>query len=192
MSVPMTAAVCVTLTFAATASIPAVRAGGHAYMDSLERKLEMGRHAILAGIREDPSNALLPFTTDGCSGGMSLAWRAISHRYPEFGDLHGGVPPWEFCCEIHDRAYHAGGPRDATPEESFRARRAADRELRQCVAQVGVDRAPALSVEYDVPVSRVIELYDALAAVMYRAVRMGGVPCSGLPWRWGYGWPECP
>ena len=35
------------------------------------------------------------------------------------------------------------------------------------------------------------DLYAAIAELMYRAVRIGGIPCSGLPWRWGYGWPEC-
>ena len=33
--------------------------------------------------------------------------------------------------------------------------------------------------------------HEAVASLMYRAVRLGGIPCSGLPWRWGYGWPEC-
>ena len=31
----------------------------------------------------------------------------------------------------------------------------------------------------------------AIADLMYRAVRIGGVPCTGLPWPWDYGWPEC-
>ena len=29
------------------------------------------------------------------------------------------------------------------------------------------------------------------ADMMYRAVRIGGGPCTGLPWRWGNGWPGC-
>jgi hypothetical protein len=34
-------------------------------------------------------------------------------------------------------------------------------------------------------------IYQGIADLMYRAVRLGGIPCSGLPWRWGYGWPAC-
>ena len=39
--------------------------------------------------------------------------------------------------------------------------------------------------------STVETLYAANAELMYSAVRIGGIPCSALPWRWGYGWPEC-
>lgn len=40
-----------------------------------------------------------PFTTDGCSGGMSLLWQFVSHK----------PPPWEGDCVKHDRSYHEGG-----------------------------------------------------------------------------------
>jgi len=30
-----------------------------------------------------------------------------------------------------------------------------------------------------------------IAEIMYRAVRLGGAPCTTLPWRWGFGWPKC-
>lgn len=42
-----------------------------------------------------------PFTTDGCSGGMSLIWPR----------LFGHPPPWEGACVEHDRAYWQGGNR---------------------------------------------------------------------------------
>lgn len=42
-----------------------------------------------------------PFTTDGCSGGMSATWRRVFRR----------PPPWEGCCTRHDVAYWAGGTR---------------------------------------------------------------------------------
>ena len=48
-----------------------------------------------------------------------------------------------------------------------------------------------LNDEYGLSVDQVEVLYDSIAGLMYRAVRIGGVPCSGLPWRWGYGWPAC-
>jgi hypothetical protein len=60
-----------------------------------------------------------PFTTDGCSGGMSRAWR-ILFRKP---------PPWESHCITHDRAYHPGGTRQE--------RRAADDALKAAVTHDG-------------------------------------------------------
>ncbi|MPZ36304.1 MAG: hypothetical protein GEV13_36050 [Rhodospirillales bacterium] len=59
------------------------------------------------------------FTSDGCSGGMSVAWRALT----------GLPPPWEGCCVEHDRAYWRGGTYDE--------RAAADRQLLICVAARG-------------------------------------------------------
>ena len=41
----------------------------------------------------------IPFTTDGCSGGMTWAWRTLLRR----------PPPWEGLCVAHDRAYWRGG-----------------------------------------------------------------------------------
>jgi hypothetical protein len=52
-----------------------------------------------------------PFTTDGCSGGMTAIWKLI----------RGRPPPWNDLCVTHDRAYWAGG--------TVGARRAADRAL---------------------------------------------------------------
>ena len=42
-----------------------------------------------------------PFKSDGCSGGMSWAWRKIL-RHP---------PPWEGACILHDHAYWIAGSR---------------------------------------------------------------------------------
>ena len=60
-----------------------------------------------------------PFTTDGCSGGMSIIWRFIS----------GHNPPWEGACIIHDRAYWMGG--------CSKMRRAADLRLAYAVCHRG-------------------------------------------------------
>jgi hypothetical protein len=35
------------------------------------------------------------------------------------------------------------------------------------------------------------EAYAAIADAIFAAVRLGGAPCSGLSWRWGYGFPNC-
>lgn len=59
------------------------------------------------------------FTSDGCSGGMSVWWRR----------LFGKAPPWEGCCVEHDLAYWYGG--------TFKDRKRADKELRKCVTKKG-------------------------------------------------------
>ena len=64
-------------------------------------------------------NEIKPFTTDGCSGGMSAIWKI----------LFGKVTPWEWCCVEHDKPYWKGG----TKEERIEA----DRKLRECVAKKG-------------------------------------------------------
>lgn len=40
-----------------------------------------------------------PFTTDGCSGGMTWLWTKVK----------GSPPPWNACCINHDFAYWRGG-----------------------------------------------------------------------------------
>ena len=160
-------------------------------LDPVERELEMGRHERLVLIKAAQNSVLADFTTDGCSGGLSAGWDYVAQRLPAFRDRHGESPPWEDCCVVHDRLYHTGGPRDATATESFDARRAADLGLKVCVLETGVVRTPELMEEYGLSADQVGALYKTVAELMYRAVRVGGIPCSGLPWRWGYGWPEC-
>lgn len=60
-----------------------------------------------------------PFTTDGCSGGMSWFWRTFL-RTP---------PPWEGACIRHDKAYWHGG--------TALDREVADRILLRSVAAQG-------------------------------------------------------
>ena len=60
-----------------------------------------------------------PFTTDDCSGFMSITWFIIS----------GKQTPWEGCCIKHDKKYWFGG----TKED----RKKADQELRKCVEENG-------------------------------------------------------
>jgi hypothetical protein len=84
---------------------------------------------------------------DGCSGGMSAMWRAVK----------GTPPPWEGCCDEHDRAYAKGG----TPDE----RAAADKRLYECVRR----QSPPW------------------AAIMFLAVRLFGDTAFALTNRWGYG-----
>ncbi len=161
------------------------------HVDAFERQLEMKRHDQLAVIKVRAGSILAEFTTDGCSGGLSIGWEYLAGRIRDFQTTHGTQPPWESCCITHDRKYHTGGPRETTVEESFKDRKKADLALKSCVMQVGLKRAPELSSQYDVSIREIGAIYTGIAELMYRSVRIGGMPCTGLPWRWGYGWPEC-
>jgi len=142
----------------------------------LERQFEIVSHRMLAGVSVDV--APVAFTTDGCSGGMSDFWSSLSSQFPALTKDLGDRLPWERCCVSHDRAYYDAAGTD-TASESFTARISADQALRKCVATLGLVE-PKYATEY-----------TALSNVIYAAVRLGGLPCSGLPWRWGYGRPSC-
>jgi hypothetical protein len=69
---------------------------------------------------------------------------------------------WKDCCVEHDVAYWKGG----TAEE----REAADLKFRACILKKTGN--------------------EALAKLMYEAVRAGGSPHFPTWYRWGYGWPK--
>jgi hypothetical protein len=156
----------------------------------VSRLLEMPSHQWLARVRDAAGAEIAPFTTDGCSGGMSSVWVFIAERYPAFAEVHEGVPPWEDCCIRHDRVYHSGGA-DPDPEASYSARVTADEQLRQCVVAKADERNDVLRQVYGLDESEVHGIYEAIGTSMFHAVRLGGQPCTGLPWRWGYGYPHC-
>jgi len=60
-----------------------------------------------------------PFVTDGCSGGLSWAWKLVFKK----------ETPWEGCCVVHDFAYWKGGGWD----KKYRA----DKKLMKCVWKKG-------------------------------------------------------
>ena len=138
----------------------------------------------------DNDESLSAFSTDGCSGGLSTAWRAMSKRFPALAEAHEDTPPWERCCETHDRAYHAaGGAKE--PHESYDLRLAADEALKVCVLETGRLRATDLATRYGLSEEQIGNAYKAIANTMFDAVRAGGLPCTGLSWRWGCGYPPC-
>ena len=146
--------------------------------------LEQRLMAHLAEVQQQPASHLVPFTTDGCSGGMSAGWEHMAQLFPRLGTTVGKQPPWEACCVAHDRAYWQG-------RGGYQARLAADRALRRCVVASAAHHAPALAARLKVPTGAVADAFVGAADLMYAAVRVGGVPCSTLSWRWGYGWPQC-
>ena len=158
--------------------------------DQLGRGLEMRAHTALMQQIQQADAVAAPFTTDGCSGGMSSSWQAVASYWPQFARDHQEKPPFESCCVTHDRAYHnAGGSQNAT--DSYEARLLADRALQACVVQAGETRQAELAATYGVSEAQVVEAYEMLAGSMYYSVRFGGGPCSGLSWRWGYGFNQC-
>lgn len=159
--------------------------------NSLERKLEIGRHEKLAAIKKQPDSHLGDFSTDGCSGGLSAGWQYLADKVKELQTTHGDRPPWESCCIEHDRLYHSAGTRETSADKSFTLRQQADEDLKSCVFDTGAMRTPELAAEYDLSPKEVELVYAAIAEIMYRAVRLGGMPCSNFSWRWGYGWPSC-
>jgi hypothetical protein len=158
---------------------------------AFQYEIEIHQHERLVRTRAAEGAELAPFVSDGCSGGLSSGWVFFSSTFPALAEKHGSHPPWESCCVAHDRLYHAAGPASASAEQSFEARLAADGELRLCVIETATLRRTELAREYGLSARQVDLLYNAIAAVMFRAVRLGGGPCSGLPWRWGFGWPPC-
>jgi glycerophosphoryl diester phosphodiesterase len=138
-----------------------------------------------------PDSELAEFTTDGCSGGLSAGWDTFAEQAGFFRDRHGKRPPWEHCCVVHDRAYHVGGGPGLTPSEAYAARLQADDFMHACVLETAIERRDELRTEYGISDDQVAELYLAIADSMHLAIRLGGMPCTGLSWRWGYGWPHC-
>ena len=155
-------------------------------VEEIERQFENYLLQQLASVQTDPDK-LQPFSTDGCSGGMSQGWDSLAKILPGFKERYGEKPPWEACCIEHDKAYWRG-----ESENGYAKRRAADKVLEQCVRETGQKLMPELMAEYDVDEAVISDAFNVTAELMYAAVRVGGRPCSPFPWRWGYGWPACP
>lgn len=159
--------------------------------DGLEYQLEISGHEKLTALKNNPLNQLSDFVSDGCSGGLSIGWEYLAGKIQKFEEIHGTKPPWEGCCVSHDRSYHAAGGRGISAVEGFELRKRADQLLKLCVQRTGAERSAELGSAYGASGEEIELLYEFISVLMYRAVRIGGLPCTGLSWRWGYGWPDC-
>lgn len=157
----------------------------------LAGSLELSAHGRLIAVMSVPGMHPDPFTTDGCSGGMSASWSVAAKVFHKFAATHDPQPPWEACCIAHDSTYHVAAGA-VTAKESYEARVAADERLRACVIATGEARLNQLAEAYDLTSAQVRAVYAAGADAIFASVRLGGGPCTGLPWRWGYGFPNCP
>jgi hypothetical protein len=151
----------------------------------LEQSLEDRLLLRLARAQQDVK--INAFSTDGCSGGMSEAWVFLDAALPRFAENFGQRPVWEDCCVTHDRSYWNGDTAGG-----FHQRLAADNALRQCVQEYGPRLAAELGARHNISTTTVTAVFNTAGDMMYQAVRIGGKPCTFLPWRWGYGWPQCP
>lgn len=150
------------------------------------RAAEMLQMKWLAEEQSRPGAQLSPFTTDGCSGGMSEAWYLLAHQIPSIKTTLGEKPPWEQCCVDHDRVYWIG-----VTKNGYGIREQADHVLKNCVIKTGAEKSKQISKASGFKQEEIERLFKIAAEMMYQAVRIGGKPCSLLPWRWGYGWPQC-
>lgn len=165
----------------------ALPAAGAPLLEDIDRRLENISLEKLAYVQQQPDSTRAPFTSDGCSGGMSEGWEYLADAFPAFKKKFGGKPPWESCCITHDRAYWQG-----ETENGYDKRYQADLKLKACVIDTGKRLSDDLASRVDADKEQIEKAFTIAAELMYRAVRIGGKPCTRLPWRWGYGWPHCP
>lgn len=153
-------------------------------IEKIEQTLEQKRLHRLE--RAKQGAVLAPFTTDGCSGGLTVGWEFLADKFPKFQTRFGQLPPWQSCCVAHDKQYWLG-----TTANGFQLRVDADKALKSCAEQTGRELAPSLSKQYRIGEKEIIAAFNVAAELMYRSVRLGGQPCTVFAWRWGYGWPLC-
>jgi hypothetical protein len=154
--------------------------------DEIVAVIESQQMLRLAAQQNRPDVTIDRFKSDGCSGGMSSAWSHLSDLVPKFADYAGNEPPWEHCCVAHDRQYWRG-----VSDDGYGVREKSDTQLRQCVQLTGESKSKQISAELGLAAQDITELISLTSELMYQAVRIGGAPCTGLPWRWGHGWPPC-
>ena len=103
----------------------------------------------------------IPFGSDGCSGGFSIAWEKVT----------GNKPPFEQCCFIHDEAYYVGGGLNPTLWDNIKLRWKADLAFAKCLW-----KHSTLGKVFSFP--------------MWLAVRIGGGAYWPTPYRWGFGFND--
>ena len=133
-------------------------------------------------------NELSPFTTDGCSAGLSDTWREIvgslSESNVEFDSRYADAMdvPFEEACVTHDRAYHEG-------IGGYAGRLAADNQLRTDILQYAIDNTKDIKNRTNLKTDeQALFLYEGIAEATYRGVRLGGAPCTNQTYAWGFGY----
>ena len=148
--------------------------------------LEARAHEQLEQVKRD--NELSLFITDGCSGSVSEGWiegvELFSDLSTEFDARYqeAAVIPFESACIEQDRAYHTG-------EGGYVGRLQADNDLRTAIINYGVSHTNDIKERTGLASDeQAIYLYETIAEAVYRGVRLGGAPCTGKSYAWGYGY----
>lgn len=130
------------------------------------------------------------FVTDGCSGNVSAGWKGVTAELSKvserFADTYQDVAtvPFEAACITHDRAYHTG-------EGGYVGRLRADNQLRTQIIEYGIEHAQDIKDRAKLGTeAEAVFLYETIAGAVYRAVRIGGAPCTGELYAWGYGYNQ--
>jgi hypothetical protein len=134
------------------------------------------------------THQLAPFASDGCSGNVSKNWRVVVEQMSEtsrsFAEAYQGAQniPFEYACVKHDQAYHTG-------DGGYVGRLQADIQLRSEIISYGIENAATVQSRAGLNTpEEAIFLYELLTEAVYRGVRLGGAPCTGEPYAWGYGY----
>ena len=155
-------------------------------LDAVAESLERDQLTRLAAQQNRAGIQIAAFRSDGCSGGMSQSWGFLADTLPKFAAYAGTQPPWEHCCVAHDRDYWRG-----ETQNGFKKRERSDAQLRICVNATGEQRGAEIAQTLSLPQQEIVDMINLTSQLMYQAVRLGGGPCTGFPWRWGHGWPKC-
>jgi hypothetical protein len=128
------------------------------------------------------------FETDGCSGNVSEAWslsiRGLSALSKNFAEKYEGAQniPFEDACVRHDKIYYLGAG-------GYDARLQADNKLRADIISYGINNAEQIRDRASLKTKEdAIFMYEIIAEAVYRGVRLGGGPCTGQSYAWGYGY----
>lgn len=134
--------------------------------------------------------SIAPFESDECSGNVSAGWNsvvtelsAISAKFAATYEDMQSIPFAE-ACVTHDELYHSG-------EGGYVGRLRADNQLRQDILDYGIDNAELIQKRLQLDnTSEAIFVYELIAEAVYRGVRIGGAPCTGKAYAWGFGYNQ--
>jgi len=131
---------------------------------------------------------LSPFETDGCSGNVSEGWtsavKTLSNISDDFSKKYSDQKniPFESAGISHDKIYHQG-------VGGYVSRLNAGNQLRADIIKYGINNWQDIIENTPLKTKEeVVFVFEKIAEVIYRSVRVGGFPCSGQPYAWGYGY----
>lgn len=135
-----------------------------------------------------PHYELKAFESDGCSFNISQGWstsvKGLSKISPAIAERYANAEniPFEEACIQHDKIYHKG-------EGGYGRRLQADNALRAEIISYGINNTEEIKRRTNLSTNEeAIFLYETIAEAVYYAVRVGGAPCTGMPYAWGFGY----